>query len=58
MEKQLCMKAESLNPEEPKFPFIALTVSGGHTQLVLVKSYEDFVELGTTLDDAASLHVS
>ena len=41
------------NPEKPKFPFIALTVSGGHTQLVLVKSYEDFVELGTTLDDAA-----
>jgi len=41
------------NPEKPKFPFIALTVSGGHTQLVLVKSNEDFVELGTTLDDAA-----
>ena len=41
------------NPEKPEFPFIALTVSGGHTQLVLVKDYEDFVELGTTLDDAA-----
>ena len=41
------------NPEKPEFPFIALTVSGGHTQLVLVKGYEDFVELGTTLDDAA-----
>ncbi|MAU30786.1 MAG: tRNA (adenosine(37)-N6)-threonylcarbamoyltransferase complex transferase subunit TsaD [Flavobacteriaceae bacterium] len=41
------------NPKKPKFPFIALTVSGGHTQLVLVKGYEDFVELGTTLDDAA-----
>ena len=41
------------NPEKPKLPFIALTVSGGHTQLVLVKSFDDFVELGTTLDDAA-----
>ena len=41
------------NPEKPKFPFIALTVSGGHTQLVLVKSYENFIELGSTLDDAA-----
>ena len=41
------------NYEQPKFPFIALTVSGGHTQLVLVKSVTDFVELGTTLDDAA-----
>ncbi len=41
------------NPEKPKFPFIALTVSGGHTQLVIVKGYEEFVEIGTTLDDAA-----
>ena len=41
------------NTENPKFPFIALTVSGGHTQLVLVKSYFEFIEIGTTLDDAA-----
>ena len=41
------------NIEKPKFPFIALTVSGGHTQLVLVKSYSEFIEIGTTLDDAA-----
>ena len=41
------------NPEKPKFPFIALTVSGGHTQLVVVNSPFDFVEIGTTLDDAA-----
>ena len=39
--------------EKPKFPFIALTVSGGHTQLVVVNSPFDFVEIGTTLDDAA-----
>ena len=41
------------NPEKPKFPFIALTVSGGHTQLVIVNSPFDFTEIGTTLDDAA-----
>ena len=41
------------NPEKPKFPFIALTVSGGHTQLVVVNSPFDFAEIGTTLDDAA-----
>ena len=41
------------NPEKPKFPFIALTVSGGHTQLVIVNSPFDFNEIGTTLDDAA-----
>ena len=41
------------NPEKPKFPFIALTVSGGHTQLVIVNSPLDFTEIGTTLDDAA-----
>ena len=40
------------NPEKPKFPFIALTVSGGHTQLVIVHSPIDFTEIGTTLDDA------
>jgi N6-L-threonylcarbamoyladenine synthase len=41
------------NVEKPKFPFIALTVSGGHTQLVLVESPIKFTEIGTTLDDAA-----
>lgn len=40
--------------EEPKplFPFICLTVSGGHTQIVLVKDYLDMEILGETLDDA------
>ena len=41
--------------EEPKplFPFVNLTVSGGHTQLVLVKDYFDYELLGETMDDAA-----
>ena len=37
----------------PKFPFLCLTVSGGHTQIVLVKSFDDMTVIGETLDDAA-----
>ena len=37
----------------PKFPFLCLTVSGGHTQIVLVRSHLDMELLGTTIDDAA-----
>lgn len=37
----------------PSFPFLCLTVSGGHTQIVLVKDYFDMEILGQTLDDAA-----
>ncbi|XWN35050.1 MAG: tRNA (adenosine(37)-N6)-threonylcarbamoyltransferase complex transferase subunit TsaD [Roseivirga sp.] len=36
----------------PSFPFLCLTVSGGHTQLVLVKDYLTMEVLGTTQDDA------
>jgi N6-L-threonylcarbamoyladenine synthase len=41
--------------EEPKpeFPFLCLTVSGGHTQIALVRDYLDMQILGRTLDDAA-----
>jgi N6-L-threonylcarbamoyladenine synthase len=37
----------------PDFPFLCLTVSGGHTQIVLVKDYLDMEVIGQTLDDAA-----
>lgn len=37
----------------PKFPFLCLTVSGGHTQIVNVKSASDFELIGETIDDAA-----
>lgn len=37
----------------PSFPFICLTVSGGHTQIVLVKDYLQMEVIGETLDDAA-----
>jgi len=44
-------KDGSKNP--PTFPFICLTVSGGHTQLVKVSSYFEMEVLGETIDDAA-----
>lgn len=37
----------------PHFPFLCLTVSGGHTQLVLVKDFFDMLVIGETIDDAA-----
>ncbi len=37
----------------PALPFLCLTVSGGHTQILLIRDYLDMQELGTTIDDAA-----
>lgn len=37
----------------PDFPFLCMTVSGGHTQLVLVKDYLEMEVIGETIDDAA-----
>lgn len=37
----------------PTFPFLCLTVSGGHTQIVLVKNFLEVEVLGETIDDAA-----
>jgi len=38
---------------KPRFPFLCLTVSGGHTQLLKVEGPFSYQELGSTLDDAA-----
>lgn len=38
---------------EPRFPLLALIVSGGHTELVLMRSHLRYQRLGATLDDAA-----
>jgi N6-L-threonylcarbamoyladenine synthase len=40
------------NNNDPKFPFIGLTISGGHTQIVKVDDHLSMTQLGTTLDDA------
>ncbi len=42
-----------LEEEVPAFPFVALTVSGGHTSLYHVKGYGQYIQMGQTLDDAA-----
>lgn len=39
--------------KHPSFPFLCLTVSGGHTQIVVVKDYFDMQVIGETIDDAA-----
>ncbi len=38
--------------DKPSFPFLALTISGGHTQIVRVDHYFDMTVLGETIDDA------
>ena len=44
--------ANFLNEKPPKFPFLALVVSGGHSQIVLFKSHGNYEILGETQDDA------
>jgi len=45
--------APMLEDDKPSFPFLALLVSGGHTQLIDVKDIGQYEILGDTLDDAA-----
>lgn len=42
-----------LSAEPPEFPFVALLVSGGHSQLMHVTGIGEYITLGDTLDDAA-----
>jgi N6-L-threonylcarbamoyladenine synthase len=45
--------ANLIATEKPSFPFLCLTVSGGHTQIVLCKSPMELQVIGETIDDAA-----
>jgi N6-L-threonylcarbamoyladenine synthase len=45
--------AHFIDEPRPEFPFLCLTVSGGHTQVVLCRDYLDMEVLGETVDDAA-----
>ena len=47
------IKEEASNREQPSFPFLCLLVSGGNSQIVLVKSYKEMEVIGQTIDDAA-----
>ncbi|MFO7744773.1 MAG: tRNA (adenosine(37)-N6)-threonylcarbamoyltransferase complex transferase subunit TsaD [Psychroflexus sp.] len=52
---QAHLLAHFINDEEtetPKFPFLGVTISGGHTQIVKVKDYFQMEVIGETLDDA------
>jgi N6-L-threonylcarbamoyladenine synthase len=50
---QAHVMAHFIADPKPEFPFLCLTVSGGHTQLVLCKSPLDMEIIGETIDDAA-----
>jgi N6-L-threonylcarbamoyladenine synthase len=45
--------ANLVDDPKPAFPFLCLTVSGGHTQIVLCKSPAEMTVIGETIDDAA-----
>ncbi len=47
------IQTEGEEKEVPKFPFLCLLVSGGNSQIVLVKSHKDMEIIGQTIDDAA-----
>ena len=47
------IKENEEDTDQPGFPFLCLLVSGGNSQIVLVKSYKDMEVLGQTIDDAA-----
>ena len=44
--------SHTINKKDIKYPFLSLLVSGGHTQIILVKSYNNMEVVGETRDDA------
>lgn len=47
------IKEDEDDLNQPEFPFLCLLVSGGNSQIILVKSYNDMEIIGQTIDDAA-----
>ena len=47
------IKEDENDHDQPSFPFLCLLVSGGNSQIILVKAYNDMEVLGQTIDDAA-----
>lgn len=43
---------EGIHQKQPTFPFLGVTLSGGHTQIAIINDFFTFQEIGTTLDDA------
>lgn len=49
----LFLKEKNVSHTDPKFPFLTLLVSGGHTQIIKVSSFFEKEIIGETIDDAA-----
>ncbi|MDR1502210.1 MAG: tRNA (adenosine(37)-N6)-threonylcarbamoyltransferase complex transferase subunit TsaD [Prevotella sp.] len=47
------IKEDKDDNNQPQYPFLCLLVSGGNSQIILVKSYKDMEIIGQTIDDAA-----
>ena len=47
------IQQDELEKDTPNFPFLCLTISGGHTQIVRVDTYRNMTVIGKTIDDAA-----
>ena len=47
------IKEDEDDTDQPAFPFLCLLVSGGNSQIILVKSFSDMEIIGQTIDDAA-----
>ncbi|RNC63430.1 tRNA (adenosine(37)-N6)-threonylcarbamoyltransferase complex transferase subunit TsaD [Proteiniphilum sp. X52] len=47
------IKEDANDTNQPEFPFLCLLVSGGNSQIILVKAYDDMEIVGQTIDDAA-----
>ncbi len=47
------IKEDENDTNQPQFPFLCLLVSGGNSQIILVKSYKEMEIIGQTIDDAA-----
>ncbi len=47
------IKEHADDHDQPRYPFLCLLVSGGNSQIILVKAYNDMEVLGQTIDDAA-----
>ncbi len=47
------IKEDDADNNQPEFPFLCLLVSGGNSQIILVKAYNDMEVIGQTIDDAA-----
>ena len=50
------IKEDEGDHDQPEFPFLCLLVSGGNSQIILVKAYNDMEVLGQTIDDGRRSH--